>query len=179
MGIITGESGKKRKKNKKVATQSRPVCWLAVGTLAAYAVAGGKTALLARAQTTGANASNHSSSQIEMPVDRFGIPAGPLDTTLHLFSEKTGFKVVVNLPDGTSAGFQSRGVAGLYTVEQAMRQLLAGTGLSFRLSGAQEITVEIRVSETVEVNGSAMSLGLSKYTEPLLNTPQTINVVSP
>lgn len=165
-----------KKQKKTRPTSSIP--WLAMGTLMAYTAAGGDSAWMARAQTA-ASANQQPLPQVEMPVQRFDIAAGPLDIALHSFEAKSQFKIVVHLPEGTLPGFNTKGASGLYTPEQALRKLLAGTGLTFRATGPQELTVEIRATETVEVVGKPDTVAISKMTETVLDTPQTINVVSP
>src|SRR5262245_47811933 len=60
---------------------------------------------------------------------RFDIPAGALDVVLGAFSQVTGGRVTV--PDGAST-FMSAGASGVYTADQALDVLLAGTGLGVR-----------------------------------------------
>ena len=59
------------------------------------------------------------------PVRRFDIPAAPLDVVLERFRIVTGLRVRV--ADPAIGTLQSPGVAGLFTAEQALKQLLTGT----------------------------------------------------
>ena len=59
------------------------------------------------------------------PVRRFDIPAAPLDVVLERFRVVTGLRVRV--ADPAIGTLQSPGVAGLFTAEQALKQLLTGT----------------------------------------------------
>ncbi len=74
----------------------------------------------------------------------------------------------------------SPGVSGRYSPEQALREILRGTGISYRFSDKQTVILEIQAStESVEVRDeSRVVLSSPKYTEPLLDTPQTITVIS-
>jgi hypothetical protein len=64
----------------------------------------------------------------------------PLDLALREFSRQSGMQVIVF--SSLTIGLQSPGISGRHTVSDALRQLLAGTGLTFRLINAR--TVEIR-----------------------------------
>ena len=44
-----------------------------------------------------------------------------------------------SVPAETISGFKSAGVSGLYSQEQALRQILTGTGLSFTYAGQDQI----------------------------------------
>jgi catecholate siderophore receptor len=74
----------------------------------------------------------------------------------------------------------SPGVKGSYSSEQALRQLLNGTGISYRFSDKRTVILEIQAGpESVEIReDSRVVLSSTKYTEPLLDTPQTINVIT-
>ena len=69
---------------------------------------------------------------------------------------------------------------GRYSPEQALREILRGTGISYRFSDKRTVILEIHANaESVEVrDDSRLVLSSTKYTEPLLDTPQTINVIS-
>src|SRR5262249_6316990 len=71
-------------------------------------------------------------------------------------------------------------VSGLLTPEQALDQLLKDTGVHWRFTGPSSIVLELNsVSATIDVSAStsALSTSVSKYSEPLRDTPQTVNVV--
>lgn len=74
------------------------------------------------------------------------ITAQPLDEALQEFSRQSGIQVIFfsSLTDG----IQSPGVRGKYTVAAALKELLAGSGLSFRVINAR--TVEIRKVDAAE-----------------------------
>src|ERR1700758_968540 len=107
---------------------------IAAGTLAAYSVVGGaKSALAAKAKTDPA-ATN--APEATLPLKKFDIAPGPLDGAIEAYERATGLKVQVVLPAGTLAGFDSPGVVGLYREDEALRLLLDGTGLNYRLEDA-------------------------------------------
>lgn len=63
----------------------------------------------------------------------------PLDEALQEFSRQSGVQVVFF--SSVADGIRSPGANGRFTVEEALKALLAGSGLSFRIINAR--TVEI------------------------------------
>ena len=95
----------------------------------------------------------------------------------------SGFRVVtglrVRVADPAIGTLQSPGVAGLFTAEQALKQLLTGTSVGFRFTDADAVTLELAgTSQFVEVTGRPRSVASPKFTEPLRDIPQTINVIT-
>lgn len=82
----------------------------------------------------------HAEGQAEAAKIELRIAAQPLDQALQEFSKQSGMQIIffANL----TSGLQSPEVTGKYTVADALEQLLAGSGLTFRLINAR--TVEIR-----------------------------------
>jgi iron complex outermembrane receptor protein len=69
----------------------------------------------------------------------FDIPAQPLATALNAFGRQSGLQVSI---DGAIArGVQASGVAGTMTAEQALQQLLAGTGITARFTADGSVTL--------------------------------------
>lgn len=152
--------------------------WLAMGTIAAYAAAGStsKSALLMALPGRG----HHASGQAQLSVRRFDIPAGPLDAALEQFAGECGLSITYTIPKDTVPGFRSHGVSGLYSEQQALRQILAGTGLDFAFTGPETVSIGVRNAQSVEVTGMANdSIGLSKIPTPLIDTPQSVTTLSP
>lgn len=150
--------------------------WIAAGTLAAYSVMGGtKSALAKTAKTYPAGAG---SAEATLPLKRFDIAAGPLDGAIEAYEKATGLTVKIVLTAGTLAGFNSQGVVGLYREDEALRLLLEGTGLNYRTEDAATMVVGIQAKDTISVTSSVTdSVSMTKFTEPLLNTAQSITVV--
>lgn len=67
------------------------------------------------------------------------IVAQPLDEALQEFSRQSGVQVVFF--SNVAEGIRSPGANGTYTVDEALRALLAGSGLAFRIINSR--TVEI------------------------------------
>ena len=127
--------------------------WIAMGTLAAYAVMGGTKSALAYVEKT-AGAGGESTSEASLPLKRFNIAAGPLDEAIRQFEKATGLTVKIVLPSGTLAGFVTTGVVGLYPEEEAMRLLLDGTGLNYRAEDATTLVVGVQAKDSVSVTTS-------------------------
>lgn len=136
----------------------------------------------------------------------YHIPAGSLATVLNDFAEQSGVQLIYAgaLVDGRG----SAGLKGSFGTVQALSQLLAGSGVSFRQTGANAFTLE-RVPEVadgavnlgpVRVEGSGSTLasplidpaiteGTGSYTTrsastatgmalSLRETPQSISVIT-
>ena len=118
---------------------------------------------------------------VEEQVQRqltFDIPAGTLESVLISFQKVSGIEVVI--PHDNMRAISSPGVVGRYSPDQALREILRGTGISHRFSDRRTVVLEIHAAaESVEVRDEArLSVSSTKYTQPLLDTPQTINVIS-
>ncbi len=150
--------------------------WIAAGTLAAYAVMGGaKSAIAAVKEKVPAGTGG---AEATLPLKRFDIAAGPLDVAIKAYEKATGLTVKVVLPSGTLAGFNSPGVSGLYREDEALRLLLEGTGLSYRVEDATTMVIGVQAKDTISVTYSVTDeVSMTKFTEPLLDTAQSIAVV--
>ncbi len=108
----------------------------------------------------------------------FDIPAGTLESVLIVFQKTTALQVII--PNDAMRSIASPGVKGRYSSEQALREILRDTGISYRFSDRHTVILEIQAStESVEVKDEArVVVSSTKYTAPLLDTPQTITVIS-
>jgi catecholate siderophore receptor len=112
---------------------------------------------------------------LDTPALRFEIPPGPLGPALAAFSEVTGLEVKVAEEGVRQLG--SPGVSGLYTPHQALERLLDGTDVTFRFTGAQQVTLVLQgLAERLDVT-ARLAPSSSRFTEPLRNTPQTLTVI--
>jgi catecholate siderophore receptor len=153
--------------------------WLTLGTVAAYAAVSIAKSVPAWAQDAApSSANNKPKEQQNLTVRRLDIPAGPLDATIKAYEGITGIEVSFSIPAETIAGFKSPGVKGLYTEDQALRALLAGTGLSYQIGTDGAVTIAVRAGESVVVNDNTPQLSLDRYPVPLLDTPQSITTIS-
>jgi catecholate siderophore receptor len=110
-------------------------------------------------------------------AQRFDIPPGQLAAVLAALQGQTGETIA--LPDPAAGLIYSPGVTGVFTVERALEQALVGTSLSFTRTGVRTLAVAFRVNtEEVSVTGRApVMIGSPKFTEPLRDIPQSIDVV--
>ena len=72
-------------------------------------------------------------------------------------------------------------MSGVYTPEQALDKLLAGTGLTYRFESAKTASLDLKdVATSVDVTTSIDSLAtaIPKFSESPLDTPKTITAVS-
>ena len=149
--------------------------WLAAGTLAMAAIGTGMPAMGAVPKEAGSTGQS-TSPEANLPVKRFSIAAGSLEEALRLFETTSGLKIKLTVPQGTLAGFQTRGVSGALSSGEAMNKLLDGTGLSYKLDGSSTLVVGLQASSDISVTAQA-AMPLSQFTEALTDTPQSITVV--
>ncbi|WP_179221917.1 TonB-dependent siderophore receptor [Inquilinus limosus] len=74
------------------------------------------------------------------PATRFDIPAGPLAAALAQFGDAAGLQLLY--PAELARGEASPGVTGTMPRNEALRRLLSGTGLTWRFTGADTVTLE-------------------------------------
>jgi catecholate siderophore receptor len=145
---------------------------MAVGTLVIYTAAGTTTVALAAEN----EAPLPADQTITLPLRRYNIRAGSLATVIAEFSRTAGVEVTALREDMLTV--ESPGVAGLFTPEEALRQLLHNTGIDFQSKEGGKFVLDLRaVNSSVEVLGQATPAS-PKYTEPLRDIPQTITVIN-
>jgi catecholate siderophore receptor len=157
----------------------RSRCWVlklgAMGALVAFTVGNSRAVAIGYACRTEA-AVVSTQAQDKAQVLRFDIPAGTLEEALNVFQRLTGLQVVI--PDEKLRGISSPGVSGAYTPEQGLAQILNGTGVTYRRTASDTLTLEIQAApESVEVVGRTSPLSSPKYSEPLRDIPQTVTVI--
>jgi len=69
----------------------------------------------------------------------YDVPPGPLGEVLSTFAAQAG--ILLSADGELTAGKRSPGLRGRYTVEQALQRLLAGTGLTYRFTDANTVTL--------------------------------------
>ena len=169
---------KNRKKDRNRSGQSAPKYWMAMGTMGALLTcapistfAQSSEAAIIAPRVLEAIYGTDQTQQTQ----RFDIPPGALETVLATFQKLTDLKVLV--PNEKLGNIPSPGVSGIHTVEKALAQILAGTGVIYRFSGPMIVTLELEgVAASVDILGR-ISPSSPKYTEPLRDTPQTITVI--
>ena len=174
----------KRNAERKRAKGTWPVTyrWVAMGTLVAYTAIGSQKVTLASPQQNKSTASqNQPQTQSSLPTKRFDIPPGILSDALDALHSLTGLEFTVS--NEGIRNVASPGVSGVYTYEQALQHALSGTGVSYRFTSANVVRLDLTTAQqSVTVNANALDteqdqVDSGKYTQPLLDTPQTISVV--
>lgn len=100
----------------------------------------------------------------QVPAIDFSIGAQPLGAALNAFAEAAGWQV--SFPTELAADAHSSGVNGIHTPEAALRVLLAGTGLEYRITGEHAVT--LTRSTSVAASGVAV---------PILTQPASVEPV--
>jgi catecholate siderophore receptor len=147
--------------------------WIVAGALAA-------TGAIARvevsARTVDASRNAASSPADAQPATRIEIPGGPLGDVLAVFEKVTGIRVEVAVE--AMKVIYSPGASGALTERQALQQILEGTSISYRFSNDVTALLEFRTAaESVSVTATASVMSSPKFTAPLRDVPQTINVL--
>ena len=110
------------------------------------------------------------------PVFRFNIAAGPLSEAIRAFAQLTGLTVQADA--NVIRDLTTDGVSGTWTAAQALTRLLAGTSLQHTFKDASTVAIEIRLASTeVNVIGSVNRIPSAKYTAPVTETPQTVQLI--
>jgi len=118
------------------------------------------------------------------------IPAQPLNAALLALGKQTGLQL--SFPPEDVAGKQAPAVSGTLTPQQALEQLLAGSGLSYRSGPGNSIVIERAMSPASQQQLSEVKVVAegdqgyvathdssgTKTDTPLIETPQSISVVT-
>jgi catecholate siderophore receptor len=111
------------------------------------------------------------------PAARFDIPPGPLATVAAAFEAATGVALDLRGLGWVARDLQSPGATGVFSVEAALRQILTGSPVTYRFLTPTSVVLEIRVAtDAVDVMADA-PVPFSRYSQPLRDVPQTINIV--
>jgi len=108
-------------------------------------------------------------------VQQFDIPAGTIGTVAEKFTAATGIRIT--LANEMVRDLPSPGVIGLMAPEEALDQMLVGTGVGFSFTARDSVTFDVRRSEFVEVTGQSAAVASPKFTQALRDIPQTIAVI--
>jgi iron complex outermembrane recepter protein len=131
-------------------------------------------------------------------VVAFNIPAQDLSGAVLSFAEKAGIQVFYDA--GRLRGLSSPGISGSYTVEGALRLLLAGTNVTYRFTSPTTVTLErasgdssgVTTLPPIEIAAprqerpkgpvdgyvAKRSVTATKTDTPLMETPQSISVIT-
>jgi len=163
---------------------------------------GTATALLCLAAIEGGTAAQSLAAEATPPsattgaeTYRFAIAPQSLTSALLAFSKVTGVQFFFG--SDVARALQSPGAGGTLTSEEALRRLLAGTGLTYRFTNPDTVTLQGAAEDgalllgpvSVEALGgtawgpvqgyvAADSAAGTKTDTPIIETPQTIDVVT-
>src|SRR5688572_12624557 len=144
------ESTKRARKSRRRGVRYWVVAVGTMGMLVAYTTGNSRAVTLVRTHGNGAIIQTPTQGQ----AIRFDIPSGTLDSALSAFQKACGLRV--EIPNDAMRSLASPGVSGLYTPDQALRQILKGTGVSYSFTGPSAVTLEIQVeAQAVEIKDSA------------------------
>lgn len=85
----------------------------------------------------------------------FDIPPQPLRRALTTFAEQSGWQLFYSAE--VAEGIQSPGLSGIYAPDRALKELLAGTGLAFRMTNPRTVTIESATATAVPFPEGRMS----------------------
>jgi catecholate siderophore receptor len=106
----------------------------------------------------------------------FDIPGGSIRDVVVAFERVTGGTVTISVD--SIGPIYSPGLKGSFTFEEGLRMLLDGSSITFRLTSARTAALTLpSLSESVSVRGSVATVASPKYSAPLRDIPQTIEVI--
>jgi catecholate siderophore receptor len=144
-----------------------------MGALVAYCPGKSHNLVLGKTRLSDDTTASEQQRQLQ-----FDIPADTLEAALTKFQKTTDIQVVI--PNDAMRSLSSPGATGRYSPEQALREILRGTGVTYRFIDKKTVILEIHAAmESVDIrDDSRPILSSTKYTQPILDTPQTITVIS-
>ena len=122
---------------------------------------------------------------------QFSIPAQLLTDALAQFSRQAGVRVEADI--AAAAGVRSQAVTGSHTAAEALRQLLAGTGLSARFADGETVRVSRGAARGTGVYtltpltvvgqrnrgyAAARTTSATRTDTPLRDAPQSVSIVT-
>src|SRR5688572_9738107 len=111
-------------KSRKASKRRTVAYWLAMSAMGTAVVSsGGRITVSAHAAARMAWSESATATQTQAPVHRFDIPAGPLDDAIEAFERTTSLEV--EFARAGLGDIPSPGVQGDYTVNDALRRMLA------------------------------------------------------
>lgn len=173
--FVSKSSRKSRKRHGRKGARYWVLSALSTGAIIAVTIGSSHRMVVGYAEERNGRlemVSMHEESSID-----FNIAAGPLGEVLDAFQKRSG--LTVNVDNESIRGIQSPGVVGNYTPEAALKLVLKGTGVSYAFRDARSVLLSLKAeAASVEIRDDSVRLVSSpKHTEPLRDTPQTVNVI--
>lgn len=171
-----GKGTKKKRAQKRRGPRYWIIATIATGSIIAFTVGNSRAMNVAYAHRAEDLSSFNKADDGEFEKIEFKIAPGRLGDVLSQFERTTGIKVQSD--NATLLDVASKGVVGHYTVAHAMVLILEGTGIRYQIIDPRNyrLTVEAEAA-TVEIDAGGEVVNSPKYTEPLRDIPQTINVI--
>lgn len=104
---------------------------------------------------------------------RFAIERQPLTTALNAFSNVTGWQI--GLPAALASGVTSPGVSGRLSAEQALRHLLAGSGLDYRQIDARNVVL-FKAPQARVIELQPQTITATRQAQDVNEVPSTVSV---
>jgi catecholate siderophore receptor len=164
-------------KKKRAHKRRGPRYWIvaitAMGALVAYCPNKSHNIVLGKTRLRDDVVASEQQRQIQ-----FDIPSDTLESVIARFQNTADIQIII--PNDAMRSLASPGVTGRYSPEQALREILRGTGVSYRFTDKKTVILEIHAeAETVEIHDDSRPvLSSPKFTQPMLDTPQTVTVIS-
>ncbi|WP_339534425.1 TonB-dependent receptor [Pseudomonas hunanensis] len=115
-------------------------------------------------------------TQMQARQVQLDLPAQPLDQALTTFADQAGLHLLYTT--GDVAGQVSPALQGNYSVEQALQQLLAGSGMSWQFSEARTVTLRKAEAAPQAVNLKPIEVSVASRTSTAISEiPGTVWVV--
>lgn len=149
---------------------------MAVGALVACSAFGTRVAVATEAATPTIGPAR--GNVAELPLRRFDIAAGTLDDVLRAYEAASGVDVRFSFPADMLSRIGSGGVSGTMSSNQALDQLLDGTGIDYHFDSGRVATITMQqMVESIDVVSKAPVVSSPKFTQPILDTPRTLTVI--
>jgi len=178
MNLLVSKSSKKnRKRHGKKGARYWVLSAISTGAIIAVTIGSSHRMVVGYAESRDGRLEMVSMREDKVSTIDFNIAAGSLGEVLEAFQKRSG--LTVNVDNESIHGIQSPGVIGNFTPEAALKLILNGTGVSYAFRDARSVLLSLKAEDaSVEIRDDSVRLVSSpKHTEPLRDTPQTINVI--
>ena len=160
-------SGRRTKKLRKLTAGALVAC-SAFSTR--YAVAQG---------SSGTAGDGRTRATAQLPLRQFDIAPGTVAETLRAFEAATGMSVRAEFDRIVLDAYQSPGATGLLSDAEALTRLLSASGIQHRFASRRAVVLTMpMLSDAIDVSAPAPEIASPKFTQPLLETPRTVAVIT-
>ncbi|HEX5966302.1 MAG TPA: STN domain-containing protein, partial [Pyrinomonadaceae bacterium] len=125
-----------QKKRRRAHRRRGPRYWIvaitAMGALVAYCPGNSHNIVLGKSRLSDKTVASEQQRQLQ-----FDIPSGTLESALAKFQQTADIQIII--PNDAMRSLSSPGVNGRHSPEQALRELLRGTGVSYRFTDKKTV----------------------------------------